>query len=271
MPVPTRTNVTRMPTTRQMTAVPQQQMAASGTQAATTQWICDCDSSSGGTFPGCAPPGWPPPGCPPWFSGMNSPPWYPGANAGVAFGTTAPANPVRGHFWWDGSGLWMFDGAVWVVVGGTPGAGSSPSPGVSTTTQMFYIGQSTSVTLTPSAWQAYPFTASPVILQGTWDGVTHKYTPNKAGYYMSSFFSNYGLTAAGWSARAVQQNDDGTTTNHTFSITQAGSSTTPNQGWLSATDVIYMNGTTDYLRFWVYDTTGTNSIIETVWHCLLLP
>jgi hypothetical protein len=60
---------------------------------------------------------------------MNSPPWYPGANAGVSFGTTPPQNPVRGHFWWNGSTLWMWDGAGWVATGGAAaGGGTPPSP-----------------------------------------------------------------------------------------------------------------------------------------------
>ena len=81
-----------------------------------SNWVCSpCGSDgSGGQFPFCPPPGFPPAGCPPWFSGMNSPPWYPGANAGVSFGNTAPMNAVRGHFWWNGLALMIFDGAVWV-------------------------------------------------------------------------------------------------------------------------------------------------------------
>ena len=58
---------------------------------------------------------------------MNSPPWYPGANAGVSFGTTAPLNPVRGHFWWNGLTLFLFDGAVWVSVGGVASVTTPPS------------------------------------------------------------------------------------------------------------------------------------------------
>lgn len=54
---------------------------------------------------------------PPWF-GPSQPPWYPGANAGVTFSLTAPINVIRGHFWWDGNTLHMFDGAAWVIIGG---------------------------------------------------------------------------------------------------------------------------------------------------------
>jgi len=111
---------------------------STGSQLVDGNWIWDgqnwvCGSADGvPPFP-CPPPGFPPPGCPPWFSGANSPPWYPGANAGVSFGTTAPPNPVRGHFWWNGFALALFDGAVWVntatgaIVPPTGGGGSGGS------------------------------------------------------------------------------------------------------------------------------------------------
>lgn len=93
------------------------------------QWCLPC----GQTPPPC-PPSYPPPGCPPW---INPPPgqapWYPGANGGVSFSQSPPANPVRGHFWWDGTSLWLFDGVSWVdtVTGGSAGGilvGSASSP-----------------------------------------------------------------------------------------------------------------------------------------------
>lgn len=93
-------------------------------------WVPSPCEDCGPPGPPCPPPGWPPPGCPPWFSGANSPPWYPGANAGVSFGTVPPPNPVRGHFWWDGLTLWIFDGAAWSGVGGQ-GAGATASVGTS--------------------------------------------------------------------------------------------------------------------------------------------
>lgn len=46
---------------------------------------------------------------------QGQPPWYPGANGGVSFGTVEPANPIRGHLWWDGTYLWLFDGRNWVT------------------------------------------------------------------------------------------------------------------------------------------------------------
>lgn len=64
----------------------------------------------------CPPPEWPQ-RCPPFQSpATGQAPWYPGANGGVSFSTAAPANPTRGHFWFDGTVLWLFDGVIWVGV-----------------------------------------------------------------------------------------------------------------------------------------------------------
>jgi hypothetical protein len=130
-------NITRMPrgAVPQQQGVPSQQwwggMPGWGGSPGWNGGDC-CPDDSAPPFP-CPPPGWPPPGCPPWFSGQNSPPWYPGANAGVSFGTTPPPNPVRGHFWWDGVTLWMFDGAAWVAAGGGSAGQGAASVAIGTT------------------------------------------------------------------------------------------------------------------------------------------
>jgi hypothetical protein len=84
-----------------------------------SNWICDPDCS----FPTPCPPFGPP-----VFSGpVSQPPWYPGANGGVSFGAVPPPNPVRGHFWWDGTVFWLFDGAAWVAISGAQGTPIPPS------------------------------------------------------------------------------------------------------------------------------------------------
>ena len=87
------------------------------------RWICGPCDDGGGRWP-------PPPGPPPWFPPpAGQPPWYPGANGGISFGQTAPPNPIRGALWWDGSILWMYDGAAWVDVGASgAGTGSTTPP-----------------------------------------------------------------------------------------------------------------------------------------------
>lgn len=97
------------------------------------RWVCDpdFDQSPSGFFPPVvAPP-------------LSQPPWYPGANGGVTFAVNPPANPVRGHFWWDAATLRLWDGAVWVPVGGTGGAGavvSGTQPTSPTLGQLWWSG-----------------------------------------------------------------------------------------------------------------------------------
>lgn len=117
-------NITRMPRQQMMQPSPQ-----SGWWWDGSNWVCgDCDNGGGGDLSPF----------PPAFSGpAQQPPWYPGANGGVSFGTNAPQNPVRGHFWWDGATLWIFDGAAWVdsstgVVFPGGGGGSSGASGAGT-------------------------------------------------------------------------------------------------------------------------------------------
>lgn len=91
-----------------------------------TQWLCDPCDQPPCNCPPCTdefPPL--PPGCPPWFPPpAGQAPWYPGANGGVSFSQDAPSCPIRGHFWWDGVMLHLFDGAAWVDIGpGAEGAG----------------------------------------------------------------------------------------------------------------------------------------------------
>lgn len=94
-----------------------------------TRWVCCPESSQP-----CLPVPCPPFG-PPVFSGpAGQPPWYPGANGGVSFGQDFPANPVRGHFFWNGTALYLFDGAAWNLIGGgsAPGGGGVVTPPGST-------------------------------------------------------------------------------------------------------------------------------------------
>ena len=345
-------NITRMP--RQQMMRPQQQ-AVPGQQwwgGGPPWWGGDCDpcDDGGGQIPGC-PPGFPPPGCPPWWSGQNSPPWYPGANAGVSFGQTPPANPVRGHFFYDGATLWIFDGAAWDTVGG-PGAAPTtppsttapvnpqpgqqwfngttlyvydgkawvpvsqtktsiqatappaPNPGdlwydgtqmriwdgsawelvgpgatvgpVPTTTHTFAISNPINQTVTASAWDVAPLTAAPTIdtLNG-WNTSTYKYTPTKAGMYLFLIRAYLSTFATGNSTCgiALVKNDSGTMgPGNTINAISAfgGSGETV---WLAATGAASMNGTTDFMRLWIFPGNSTFYAIAPTpcFEALLLP
>jgi len=239
---------------------------------------------------------------------MNSPPWYPGANAGVSFGTTAPLNPVRGHFWWNGAVLAMFDGAVWVstvngqIVSPSPGPGPTPTPTpvapviisttapgnpvsgmqwwdgsvlrvfdgaqwnivgpggaagpVPTTTRAFSMTNPANLTTGPvNTWNIVPFTQSPSVDTFVgWNATTHQYMPTRAGSYL--FFARAYLGGGSAILVGLTKNDGGTGTigNSTqfIVINENASAVGPVGGWIGGGGISVMNGTTDFVRFWVY-------------------
>lgn len=146
-------NVSRLPMRARQMAKPAQQMSVPtqpglmGSPVQQDGWVWDgerwvCDPCDGFPQPPCPNPGWPTP-CPPWFGPpAGQAPWYPGANGGVSFSSTAPVNPIRGNFWWNGVVLSMFDGAAWVVIGPTAGAGgpaTGPTPPASPVNGMLWF------------------------------------------------------------------------------------------------------------------------------------
>lgn len=248
------------------------------------------------TPPPCPPAGFPTP-CPPWFPPPAAQaPWYPGANGGVSFSATPPVNPVRGHFWWNGTTLQLFDGAVWVNIGPGSGSGTGGGSGAAIvsatapanpalgalwwnggimqvwdgtrwnplTSRVLQITQpSASLGVsgsTPSLWVQLPITATPAIdtLAG-WNPSTRQYAPKVAGRYLflTHMYFGSGQTNAG---HGLIKNDSGVWTGglSTMYVTAAA---TDIPGAAAATyqmpvGLTDMNGTTDFVRMWGYSDTS---------------
>jgi hypothetical protein len=216
-----------------------------------------------------------PPCPPPWF-GPPRPPWYPGATGGVSFGTTAPQFPIRGHFWWDGALLHMWDGVEWETIGPTPpsaggtGIPEAPIDGQNYLRQngawvvapvsalVFGMTQPSSITLTASTWSQLPYSATPGIdIQNGWDAPTHRFIAKKAGVYLF-VMREYSLATTGTVAIELFKNDSGTHNTGTLIAVQSITSSLGTAGgYMSASGVTQMNGTTDYVRAWGYTTSGT--------------
>lgn len=202
---------------------------------------------------GCAIPPWGP--FPPPYYGPQQPPWYPGANAGVTFSLEAPANVIRGHFWWNGASLQMFDGVAWVMIGGNgtlipPGGGTTPSP-VSTTTQVFSISQATAITQVANVWDVVNFTGTPQIdTLGAWSPQTKKYTPNKAGWYLIACRAYLTNVAGQNIGVGVVKNDSGAVNNNDIWVLAQTSNaiSSPQVSWSQAMGLAQMNGSTDFVR-----------------------
>lgn len=295
------------------------------------RWVCepDCDD-----FPrrppfsilqpgGVHSPFFPPP--------VTQPPWYPGANGGVSFAPPGqpPPNPIRGAFWWDGTSLWIFDGAAWDMVGpggiitppGTtfppnpqPGeqffdghtlwiwdgnawvpvsgtktyvqatAPPHPNPGdlwfngtqlfvwsgsawnlvgpgaivgpVPTTTHTFSMLLGAPSVAVAGGYCMLNFPGSPTIdTQGAFSTTTQQITPKVAGTYLT-VLTGWGEGGTGQNQFYFLKNDPGTVNsaniNNQMAVAVGGVNAATVGASMGGTGLTHMNGTTDFLRLWLY-------------------
>jgi hypothetical protein len=236
-------------------------------------------TGSGGAATGTTPPANPFNGQQ-WFNGSvlyiwDGTAWVPTSTTKSYVQATAPPNPNPGDTWFDGTQQRIWSGSAWALVG--PGATVGPVP---TSTITFSMIQAANLSITPSVGTTFtetPFVSSPTIdtLSG-WDPATKKYTPNKAGLYLVLITGWNFLAGGGAYAQTVLKNDQGVFNFTTPVVTVAiydfiGAAP---EGIFSATGIVPMNGTTDYLRHWSYSSNGTVYAATTAmptFECVLLP
>lgn len=180
---------------------------------------------------------------------VNIGPGAAGAGGGGSFvGTSPPANPAIGTTWWNGTIFQVWDGTAWKLVG--------PPPLTNTTVLEFAINQPTSATVgvDSSHWTAIPLTATPSVdLQSGWNPATLRYTPKTAGIYQ---FQGRSVNSANTAGLAIVKDDPGTYASLASDITVSIASATA-AGWLSVSGLTPMNGTSDYVRLFAYNTAGS--------------
>lgn len=212
-----------------------------------------------GTATGTTPPANPQPGAL-WFNGAtlfvwDGKAWVPTSTTKTTISATAPPSPNPGDEWWDGTTFRIWDGSAWETVG--PGAQPGPVP---TTTQALVISIPGTLTASTAAWGILPITAAPQIdAFNGWDPVTHKYTPQKAGYYAFQCSQYYGstMTSAG---HALIKNDTGSLPDLTSAFVvcvNALSGPVATIGdYLQSNGSVFLNGTTDFVRLWAFASGG---------------
>lgn len=176
-----------------------------------------------------------------------------GGGTGVIISPTPPANPANGQQWWDGTAMHVWDGTSWKLVG----AGGAAA----TTTGVFDLVQSTTLTIPPSTGSTFsmtPWSNTPVVdIMGGFNASTKKWTPTKPGVYMV-FIVGYGLVGSNAYAQTVLKNDVGsydfTTPTQTVCLFDEVASS--GGGIFNAVGICNMNGTTDYLRHWTFSGNG---------------
>lgn len=214
-----------------------------------SQWF----STGGGTSTGTSPPANPQPGQQ-WFNGSvlyvwDGNAWIPVSATRSYVQPTAPPSPNPGDTWWDGTQMRIWTGSAWALVG--PGATTGP---VSTTTHMFSLLLGAASLDVPSGYSIIPFTSAPAIdPQGMWQSTTQQIRPKIAGNYLV-FITGWGVYGTGQNQIFMLKNDPGVVTsdsiNTQMSIAEAGGNAAAAGIGLSASGMVNMNGTSDYLRLW---------------------
>lgn len=173
--------------------------------------------------------------------------------SGMVFvGTSPPPNPAIGQQWWNGSIMQLWTGTAWVITG-------SPAPigPVTTTTQVFAVGNpfdTSPIGTTELNWSIAPISAVPNIdPMAGWNAATHHFRPLKAGFYQ---FEIRSWSGAGGGGIVLVKNDTGTYNNDVSDITVCLDSDESGSNNLMATGMVLLNGSTDFVRLFAWDTTG---------------
>jgi hypothetical protein len=214
-------------------------------------------AASGGTATGSTPPATPFPGQM-WFNGSvlfvwDGAAWVPTSTTRSFVQPTAPPAPNPGDLWFDGTQQRIWNGSTWILVG--PGATVGPVP---TTQKTFTVGTSSlSPIATAGTFAIAPINGAPTVnTGGTWDVNNHTYTPNRPGVYNFEI-SQFNLDPL-YAVILLTKNDTGAPLNVPISQ-QVCIAETTKQVWFSASGMVVMNGTTDFVRLWaIVGTAGTN-------------
>lgn len=119
-----------------------------------------------------------------------------------------------------------------------------------------------SQSITTATFTKLTFTATDFNIGNCYDTSTSKFTPTVAGYYnITAAFGNEGTASLGRMLVMLYKNGSGS--NYLQDIQWGNGSNVAGQGFVvSGSDLIYLNGTTDYVEAYVY--TGGTSIIAIV-------
>ena len=194
-----------------------------------------------------------------WWNGStlmvwNGTVWVPGTTGSTTtVSAVAPTGPFVGDGWLNGTVLSVWNGTAWTVVAapsGAPGAISQP---------VLKVGTATPTTAATANWTIAPINGAPVVnTTGAWDATGHKYTPNKPGVYNFECLA-YTTDTANY-AIVLLLNDNGAP-----SLTLANQSVLAladiisGGGWINASGMVQMNGTTDFVRLWYWSNAGAGN------------
>lgn len=127
--------------------------------------------------------------------------------------------------------------------------------GVAGTGPAFSAYQSSAQTISNSVWTKIQFQTEFFDTNNNFDNVTnYRFTPTVAGYYQINAAVCYPLSSS-WSTSNVRKNGSG----FIYGTNVNGS---PNGQTSTASAVVYMNGSTDYLEVYSYQGSGSSQTLN---------
>ncbi len=111
-------------------------------------------------------------------------------------------------------------------------------------------------TITTSTWTKVQFNTESFDTANCFDSTTnYRFTPNVAGYYQISSLVRVD-SGSSWSACAVYKNGS-------FYRYGLNANATPNDTFVTLSTLMYLNGSTDYIEMYVYQSSGANRTLST--------
>lgn len=120
---------------------------------------------------------------------------------------------------------------------GVPGSGG----GVDGYASLVYLSSGATSSIN---WEKVPIDTISVDEGSWWDNTNKYFLPNKPGWYLVSGRASTGTVASAISALAVGKNGS--------EFSAMGNDTGTNQIAIGGSQIIYLNGTTDYVELWAY-------------------
>ena len=191
-----------------------------------------------------------------WFNGTtlfvwDGSTWVPATQTKTFLQGGQPVVAAPGDLWWDGTQLHLYDGTTWTIIG--PQAPPPVVPSLTTSTVVFAMQQPGPVAC-GAAWGVIPYSSPPQVdLQAAWDPATHRFTPKQAGLYYCSLR----CVTAGAGVIAIVKNDTNDFSGVLSSDIVVGTDANTGATWVTCDGIAQMNGTSDFIRPWAKQTTGT--------------
>ena len=156
-----------------------------------------------------------------------------------------------------GTGNSSFGGGVDVTSASTFGGNVDVTGNVVTDAPAFRAYLSSNQSISNNVWTKVQFDSEDFDTNSNYDNVTnYRFTPTVAGYYQINFRTRFNGTSMTTQLSALYKNGS------IISYANTGRFATSNDVGVNGGDIMYMNGTTDYLEVYGFLTASSGHIFQ---------